>query len=134
MTGFRNTFIRISSDCPETSGIEPPVRGGKVPVHLIHLNLLRERPYHYTHEALIAEGELRREASTGETKREILARIRSKPLPCLRTSALPKRYGWGFHFDHAGRIAAYPAGSPEYGKLEADQGVAQVMAVRSKRT
>lgn len=134
MKSFRNTFIRISPDCPETEGIEPPVRGGKVPVHLIHLRLLREKPYHHTHESLILEGELSREPATGETRAEALARLRAKPLPCLRTSALPKRYGWGFHFDPEGKIAAYPAGSKEYRKLLQDKEIHQVAAVRSKRT
>jgi hypothetical protein len=133
MTSFLNTFIRIAPDCPEKEGIDPPVRGGKKPVHLIHLELLREKPYHYTHVDLIAEGDLRREPPTGETKEEILSRLGAKPLPCLRTSALAKRYGWGFHFDKNGKIAAYPAGTEAYDKLAADKGVGQVAAVRSKR-
>ena len=82
---YRNTFIRIATDCPEPEGVEPPARGGKKPVHLIHLELLRAKPYHFTHEALVAEGELRREPSTGETRKEILARLGTKPIPCLRT-------------------------------------------------
>ncbi len=133
MMNFRNTFICIAPDCPESTGIEPPARGGKIPIHLIHLNLLRENPYRYTHEELVLEGEVRREPATGETRAEILARIRAKPLPCLRTSALPKRYGWGIHFDAEGKIAAFPAGSAEYRKLAADDGIARVAAMRSKR-
>lgn len=130
---YRNTFIRIAADCPEQEGVEPPVRGGKKPVHLIHLELLRAKPYHFTHEALVAEGELRREPSTGETRKEILARLRTKPIPCLRTSPLAKRYGWGIHFDKKGKIAAYPAGSAEYAKLATDPELGQVLAMRSKR-
>jgi hypothetical protein len=133
MRSFRNTFIRIAADCPETEGIEPPSRGGKKPVHAIHLDLLRKRPYFFTHEELIAEGELLREPPTGESKKEILARLRSKPLPCLRTSALAKRYGWGIHFDPHGKIAIYPAGSAEYEKLASDPTIDQAPAMRSKR-
>lgn len=130
---YHNTFIRLADDCPERAGIEPPSRGGKKPVHSLHLELLRAKPYSYTHEELIAECELRREPSTGETKKEILSRLRAKPIPCLRTSALPKRYGWGIHFDEKGRIAAYPAGSAEYAKFAGDSTISQVLAVRSKR-
>lgn len=130
---YRNTFVRLAADCPEQEGIEPPCRGGKKPVHLIHLELLQAKPYHFTHHDLIAEGELRREPATGETKQEILTRLKSKPLPCLRTSALPKRYGWGIHFDVAGRVAAIPAGSAEYEKLASDPAIDQVLAMRSKR-
>lgn len=130
---YTNTFIRIAADCPETEGIEPPSRGGKKPVHAIHLELLRGKPYFFTHEELIAEGELRREPSTGETRKEIFTRLRAKPIPCLRTSALAKRYGWGIHFDKDGKIAAYPVGSVEYRKLQKDPKVDQVLAMRSKR-
>ena len=90
---FLNTFIRIAPDCPENEGIEPPVRGGKKPVHLIHLELLRDAPYQLTHEDLLVKGESLREPPSGETKTEIRARLREKSLPCLRTSALGKRYG-----------------------------------------
>jgi len=31
----------------------------------------------------------------------------SKPHPCLRASMLPKRYGWGVHYDGNGRITLY---------------------------
>jgi len=130
---FLNTFIRISPDCPEPAGIEPSCRGGKKPVHLIHLELLQKSPYHFTHEQLLVEGEFLREPSTGETKQEIRTRLKEKSLPCLRTSQLAKRYGWGFHFDAKGKIAAYAAGSEGYRKLSADSVIEQVAGMRSKR-
>ena len=130
---YRNTFVRIAADCPEQEGIEPPSRGGKKPVHAIHLELLRKKPYFFTHEELVAEGELLRKPTTGETKKEILARLRARPIPCLRTSPLAKRYGWGIHFDKEGKIAVYPAGFPEYEKFTSDPSIGQVPAMRSKR-
>lgn len=130
---FRNTFIRIAADCPERTGSEPPCRGGKKPVHLIQLELLRKQPHHFTHESLVVESELLREPSTGESRRQIVARIRSKPLPCLRCSPLAKRYGWGFHFDAEGRIAVHAAGSASYEMLAADSCLDQVPAMRSNR-
>ena len=130
---LRNTFIRIAPDCPESAGIEPPVRGGKKPVHLIHLELLRAKPYKLGHEDLIVEGELRREPPGVESKAEIRERLRQKPIPCLRTSALGKRYGWGIHFDEKGKIAVYPAGSAEYRKFAEDPGIEQTVAMRSSR-
>lgn len=130
---FRNTFIRIAADCPESTGIEPPSRGGKKPVHLIQLELLLGRPHHFTHESLVVESELLREPPTGESPAEVLTRIRSKPLPCLRCSPLAKRYGWGFHFDGDGKIAVHPSGSKAYQKLAADSHLDQVPAMRSKK-
>ena len=131
MTSYRDTFVRIAPDCPESRAVEPPQRGKTVPLHLIQLDLLQTKPYHYTHEALVAECERRRE--TGETRAEILARIRSKPLPCLRCSALAKRYGWGFHFDGDGKIAAIPAGGADYRAFEKRTDLQQVHAMRGKR-
>lgn len=130
---YADTFIRIAADCPETTGIEPPVRGGKKPVHLLQLELLRRHPYRYTHEQLAVESELLREDGAGGSRADILARIRSKPLPCLRTSPLAKRYGWGFHFDDAGRVAAVAAGTPDYSAFLARKDLQQVPAMRSKR-
>jgi hypothetical protein len=130
---FRSTFIRIAADCPETTGIEPPCRGGRKPVHLIQLELLLGRPHHFTHESLAVESELLREPPTGESRAGVLARIRSKPLPCLRCSPLAKRYGWGFHFDGDGKIGIHAAGSESYQTLAADPRLKQVAAMRNKR-
>jgi len=130
---YRNTFIRIAADCPETTGIEPPCRGGKKPVHLIQLELLLGQPHHFTHESLVVESELLREPPTSESRAEVTGRIRAKPLPCLRCSPLAKRYGWGFHFDDEGKIAVHPAGSKAYEKLAGDSNLDQVLAMRSKK-
>jgi hypothetical protein len=130
---FRNTFVRIAADCPEAGGIEPPSRGGKKPVHLIQLELLLGQPHHFTHESLVVESELLREPPTGETRAEVLGRIRAKALPCLRCSPLAKRYGWGFHFDGEGKIGIHAGGSESYRKLAADPQLNQVAAMRNKR-
>ncbi|BCU76201.1 DUF6157 family protein [Luteolibacter sp. LG18] len=130
---YTNTFVRIAADCPESHAIEPPARGKTVPVHTIQLGLLRDAPYHYTHEALVVESELRRDPEEKETRAEIVKRVRSKPIPCLRCSSLAKRYGWGFHFDAEGKIAVVPAGSPEYLALEKRQDLQQVPAMRNKK-
>jgi len=130
---YRNTFIRIAADCPETTGIAPPCRGGKKPVHLIQLELLLDRPHHFTHESLVVESELLREPPSGESRAEVIGRIRAKPLPCLRCSPLAKRYGWGFHFDGEGKVAVHPAGSKAYEKLANDSHLDQVPAMRSKK-
>jgi len=38
----------------------------------------------------------------------------SMPQPCLRSSVLTKRYGWGFHSDGERRVALYAFELPEY--------------------
>ncbi|WP_344308138.1 DUF6157 family protein [Brevibacterium samyangense] len=53
--------------------------------------------------------------------------------PCLRSSPLAKRYGWGFHYDAEGRVALVPVGSPEYEAFVTDDSLTVVKAMRSKR-
>ena len=57
-----------------------------------------------------------------------------KPRACLRASMLPKKYGWGLHFDAEGRIALVPVESKEYRAFVQGKGVATVLAaMRNKR-
>jgi hypothetical protein len=44
----------------------------------------------------------------------------SKPCACMRTSPLPKTYGWGLHFNAEGKVAVVPVGSKEYQRLKND--------------
>lgn len=118
MRGYKDTLILVSADCPAEYGAVPG--GGKAgkPAHVIQYELLAERPYHYTHEDLLYEVHVRHKgvpeeelASRGE---QIRAELLAKPHPCMRASMLPKKFGWGVHFDAEGRIALYGKESPEY--------------------
>jgi hypothetical protein len=53
----------------------------------------------------------------------------------MRASALPKKYGWGAHYDGQGRIALYAMESEAYRQFADGQvsGVKVVAALRSKR-
>ena len=53
----------------------------------------------------------------------------------MRASALPKKYGWGVHYDSDGEMAIYPVESDEYRRMaEGDGGRLQVLpAMRSRR-
>ena len=135
---YTDTFILVAADCPVAAGVVPVARGERKPAHLIQYELLTARPYHYTGDALIFEVHVRHK---GIAAREVKARraaiwaeLFSKPHPCLRESALPKRYGWGVHYDRDGKIALYAAGSEEYRRFAAGEGVGKVLpAMRNKR-
>ena len=64
------------------------------------------------------------------TKRELFF---SKGQPCLRASALTKRYGWGIHYNQEGKIALVPVESPEYKKLLEDPATTKYKAMRSSK-
>jgi hypothetical protein len=80
----------------------------------------------------------RQDLTISQSEAEI-ARLRddffAKSQPCLRTSPLPKKYGWELVFDQEGRTALCPMESQEYQRLAAGDvaGVTVLKAMRSKR-
>jgi hypothetical protein len=135
---IRDTFVTIAADCPAKVGTVPSARGGAPTVPAIQHALLTAEPYRYDHQGLIWEVHRRREgiaedgAETDAARRDLL----SRPHPCLRASALPKRYGWGVHYDEAGRIAIYGVETERYRELASGAGAARpavVAAMRSQR-
>ncbi len=114
---YRDTFITISDDCPVEKSEIPQSDRSQKPVHLIQYELLTRAPYTYDHEELIFQTYLIRQNLTelsSDEKQEIRDQLFSRGHPCLRASALTKRYGYGAHYDHEGRIALYPLESAEY--------------------
>jgi hypothetical protein len=133
-----NTFVLIAPDCPASSGIVPMPRGAVPTVPFLQYQILSARPYSLTQEDLMLEVYVRREGLTPEEAEaraaEIHALLFGKPYPCMRASALPKRYGWGVHHDVAGRIALFGVESPEYRRFAGGAGGVEVVtAMRSKR-
>ena len=115
---YTNTFIEAADDCPEATGIAPPLRGEKPGVAVLEHELLTKSPYKFTQEALIFIVHVTRLGLTPAELRtrgaQIKAELFSKPHPCMRASQLAKRYGWGVHHDEQGRIAIYGRGSRDY--------------------
>ncbi|HEX6985448.1 MAG TPA: DUF6157 family protein [Planctomycetaceae bacterium] len=134
---YADTFILVAPDCPVTSAVVPVAKGERIPVHVLQYDLLTAEPYRYTHEDLVFETFVRREGITAADARarsaEIRAELFRKPHACLRASALPKRYGWGVHYDGDGRIALYAMESDEYRRFATDAGVKRLSAMRNKR-
>jgi hypothetical protein len=113
-----NSFVRLAPDSPVERSVIPKSFAGKQTVHLTQYELLSAAPYKYTLEELIFQTHVRR---LGLTKSEIAAQrakiwseLFAKSHACMRASALPKKHGWGVHYDEKGRIALYAAESPEY--------------------
>jgi hypothetical protein len=57
----------------------------------------------------------------------------SKPRACFRASPLPKKFGWGVHYDADGRLAIYAVESDDYRRLTNDPSLKQLAAMRSSR-
>ena len=137
-SGYRNTFILVAADCPAERGVVPASAKAAKPAHVIQYELLSEHPYKFTQDELLFEVHLRQkglENESAERQREIRDELFSKPHPCLRASMLPKKFGWGVHYDAEGRIALYAKESPEYQAWAAggDGGPKLLTAMRNKR-
>ena len=140
MLEITNTFIQVSPDSTTTKAVIPEARDGKKTIQMIQYQLLMENPYSLTLNDLIFEIFVKRNNISSSDlelhKTTIWAELFVKPHPCMRASMLPKKYGWGVHYDAAGKIALHALESEKYQRLSAfGDGVQKVeLAMRSKRT
>lgn len=131
-TNYVDTFIEVADDSPTEHAVEPPTRDAPTVAEL-HYTLLSAEPYSLTSDDVIFETHARRAGIAEADKEAARAAFFSKGQPCLRSSPLGKRYGWGTHHDADGRVALYPRDSEEYARLAADPALAHTRAMRSKR-
>jgi hypothetical protein len=131
-TNYTSTFIEVADDCAEELGVAPPERAERT-VARVHYDLLSSRPYGYTSDDVVfAAFAERHDIAAGaldDARREFF----SKGQPCLRSSPLGKRYGWGIHFDEASRVAICGRGTPEYERYRADPSLTHLKAMKSRR-
>lgn len=118
---YYDTFITVSADCPAERGTVPAARKTGPTKPGIEYELLADKPYEYTQEQLLFETYIRHKqvpaeqlAARGDEIREAFFKT---PQPCLRASMLPKKYGWGLHFNKEGKIALVAKESPVYGEF-----------------
>ncbi|CAH0218507.1 hypothetical protein SRABI76_02447 [Microbacterium oxydans] len=130
-TNYVDTFIEVAEDCPADDAVEPPLTDEPT-IAALHYRLIAEHPYARTSDEVVFETYALRHgiAVDDEAAR---AAFFSKGQPCLRSSPLGKRYGWGLHHDADGRVALVPRGSTEYAALAADPQLTHTRAMRSRR-
>lgn len=132
-TNYYGTFIRVAEDCPVTAAEIPPKKASGETIASRQFDMLNAHPYKYTSDDVVFEGYVIKNNPTRQHLAAEREKFFSKGQPCLRSSALAKRYGWGFHFDAEGKVALYGVDSPEYKKYAKDGSLKQVQAMRSKR-
>lgn len=133
---YIDTFITVAEDCPVERSEAPTSNRAKTPVHIIQYALLTENPYRFGHEELIFETHLIKEGFqdvSGQERQAIWDALFAKGHPCLRASALTKRYGFGAHYNDRGKIALYPMESEAYQSFVEDDSVRKLSAMRSRR-
>lgn len=124
-----NTFILVAEDCPAAGSI-PPFKAGKPTTARLQYELLTQHPYEYDlNELNFAVHCLMNECEPTQAYKD---EFMSRSHPCLRTSPLTRVYGWGVHYDWAGRIAIYPANAMAYQKLIRDPSLTVQRALRNR--
>lgn len=135
---YLDTFITVAPDSVVTESKVPEPREQPT-IPQLEYELLSAAPGKYTQQEIQFAVHVRR---LGLSPKEVKARRQelwdaffSKPHACLRASALPKKYGWGIHFDPEGRITLVPIQSSEYRQFAkgTKAGPKVVAAMRSSR-
>src|SRR5947209_4913418 len=109
MMNYYATFIRVAPDCPVSEAVIPTSKRAERSVAQIEYELLAVNPYTFIQEELLFAVHVRLQGigeSDLKTRRAALwEEFFGKSRACLRASTLPKKNGWGLHFDAAGRVA-----------------------------
>lgn len=129
---YYNTFVQVAPDCPVAAGAVPVGRGGQRTVAVIQYDLLTAEPYWYTQAELLFEAHAQHKGIPAAEREAAWEAFWAKPQACLRASPLPKKFGWGLHFDEAGRVALCPVESAAYRAYAASE-LTQLKAMRSSR-
>lgn len=136
---YYDTFIQVAADSPVTESVIPVAKKPAKSIHVIQYELLSEQPYTYSQEELLYEVHVRHK---GYTASELAARgdeirfeLFQKNHACLRASALPKKYGWGIHFNAAGKIGLYAMETEAYQNFVSNppRGTKLIPAMRNSR-
>lgn len=132
-SNYSSSFIQVADDCPTDTAEQLPTGGRAPTVAALQYALIAQHPYELTSDDVLFEVYAIRQGITAAERAGAREAFWAKGQPCLRSSPLGKRYGWGIHYDANSRVALVPLGSDEYQALAADPTVKQLKAMRSKR-
>jgi len=132
-TNYFNSFIQVAEDCPELGAAHPPKGKKSKSIAEMQFELISENPYVYTSDEILFRIFAKRQDLLDSELNEARNMFFSKGQPCLRTSSLAKRYGWGFHFNGDGKVAIFPNGSKEYLDLVMNSSIEKHKAMRSSK-
>lgn len=131
-TNYTNTFIEIADDCPVSKAEIPPEKKVKTLAELQYEQMVKE-PYRYSSDDIVFECYAVKNDISDREKPQARIDFFSKGQPCLRSSPLAKRYGFGIHHNEDSKVAIFPVESSEYQKFLHDNSIKKVKAMRSKK-
>lgn len=118
---YFDTFIAAADDCRAVKGTPPPVKEDNPSVAVRTYWMISAHPYEFTSGDVIFTVYADRHGIAESERPEVRAEFYKKGQPCLRSSDLGRRYGWGIHVDSAGRVALYGMETPEYAEFVTGQ-------------
>ncbi|TXT20444.1 MAG: hypothetical protein FD134_2902 [Gallionellaceae bacterium] len=134
---YYDTFVHVAPDCPVQAAVIPRAKGRNKSMPVLEYELLCGQAYFYTQEELLFTVHVQRAGiAPSELKLHhdrLWTEFFAQPRACLRASALPKKYGWGIHFDAQGKAAIYRMESVAYRQFTKNKNITQLLALRSKR-
>lgn len=132
-TNYYNTLITVAEDCKLQKAQVPPMKDGKKTIANQHFERITSTMENCTSDDVIFETYAARNEihlSQWDEERTVFF---SKGQPCLRTSPLAKKYGWGIWSNNQGLIQLVAIESEAYQKLLEDKTIIKVKAMRSSR-
>lgn len=134
-TNYFDTLIAVAEDSVAREGTVPPSRENPSIAELTY-RMIAENPYVFTSDDVIFTVWADRKGVPPADRDEARAEFFSKGQPCLRSSDLGKRSGWGVHSDADGRVAIVAVDSDEYAELASGASAdgAEVTVTRAMRS
>lgn len=130
-TNYRNTLILPADDSKAEKSEIPVVKNEKPSVASTQYEKIGKHPYKYTSDDIVFGWFADKNDLSESELKEAREQFFSKGQPCLRTSPLAKKYGFGIHSDDSGKVKLVPMESDEFSKMLSDEKIAKVKAMRS---
>jgi Family of unknown function (DUF6157) len=111
----------------------PPQRAAGKSIAAMQFELVRQHPYTYTSDDVLFLVSAERSGLAKREYPEARKRMFARGQACLPSSPLAKRYGWGIHANSEGHIALIGAETDAYKRLQRDETVRKLKALRSRR-
>lgn len=132
-TNYFDTFIEVAPDTKATAGTKPPSKGDKKSIAEMQYEMIAEHPYQYTSDDVLFQVFADRNDLTQSEYKAGREQFFSKGQACLRASPLTKTYGFGLHFNHEGKVAAFGLGTEAYDAFVNNDKLNKVKAMRSSK-
>ncbi|HET7360502.1 MAG TPA: DUF6157 family protein [Salinimicrobium sp.] len=132
-TNYFDTFIEVAEDSKAVRGEVPKSKKDKKTIAELQFELLVKNPYKYTSDDIFFKiFALRNDlikAELEQAKKDFF----SKGQACFRASLLPKKYGFGVHCDHEGKVAIFGMETEAYQKFFQDPKLKKLKAMRTSK-